>query len=35
MAKLQYTYIDTLKQQDALYKMCPGNSCCSMGDMEI
>ena len=34
MAKLQYTYIvDTLKQQDALYKMCPGNSC--YGDMEV
>ena len=33
MAKLQYTYIDTLKQQDALYKMCPGISC--YGDMEV
>jgi hypothetical protein len=35
MAKLQYTYIDTLKQQDALYKAHPGNSCCSIGDMEV
>lgn len=36
MAKLQYTYtIDTLKQQDALYKTHPGNSCRNMGDMEV
>ena len=37
MAKLQYTYtIDTLKQQDALYKTThPGNSCRNNGDMEV
>ena len=36
MAKLQYTYtIDTLKQQDALYKTHPGNSCRNNGNMEI
>ena len=34
MAKLQYTYQTILKQQDALYKMCPGNSCRNLTDME-
>ena len=34
MAKLQYTYIDTLKQQDALYKTHPGSSCRNIGEIE-